>query len=239
MVISTGRARSQVSHDYPGRNLDKQGLGAYLRRDLAREDDTYGSRPPFGGFGETHGEPAGTPGAEERIAALEADLAVAREELSRANDRWVRERADLENLKRRSARERSEQARYGSESLLRDLVPVADNLERAVDAVRNGGDAASLAEGVALVLKGFHDVLERHGVSRVEAAGARFDPAVHEAVAHVESPGHGPNMIVDQHQPGYQLHDRLLRPARVTVAKGAPAPVTQVVQDVVNDEGGD
>jgi molecular chaperone GrpE len=209
---------------------------------MAPENDAFGGRPTGGGFGEAPGGPAGAQTPEERIAALEADLAAAREELSRANDRWVRERADLENLKRRSARERTDLARYGSESLLRDLVAVTDNLERAVHAARNGGDVSSLTEGVELVLKGFHDVLERHGVSLVDATGARFDPAVHEAVAHIESSAHGPNMIVDQHQRGYRLHDRLLRPARVTVAKGNPAsnPAVQgVVQDVVNDEGGD
>ena len=204
---------------------------------MASEDDAYGSRPTGAGFNETRGEPTGTQRPDDRIAALEADLAAAREELSRANDRWVRERADLEILKRRSARERSDQARYGAEPVLRELVAVADNLERAVEAARGGGDGASLAEGVTLVLKGFQDVLERHGVSRVEASGQRFDPAVHQAMAHVESPAHEPNMVVDQHQRGYRLHDRLLRPALVTVAKGGPS--AQPSNPVVNDEGGD
>src|SRR5579875_2135413 len=134
-----------------------------------------------------------------RIAALEAELAAAREEARQNYDRWVRERADLENLKKRAAREREEAVRLGNESLIRDLLPVMDNLERAL-----------------------RDVLERHGVQRIEAGGAVFDPAHHEAVAHVESTEHPPNVVVEEHQPGYRLHDRLLRPALVTVAK-APA----------------
>src|SRR5579884_3874541 len=125
-----------------------------------------------------------------RIAALEAELAAAREEARQNYDRWVRERADLENLKKRAAREREEAVRLGNESLIRDLLPVMDNLERAL----------------------------RHA----EAGGDVFDPAHHEAVAHVESSEHPPNVVVEEHQPGYRLHDRLLRPALVTVAK-APA----------------
>jgi molecular chaperone GrpE len=78
-------------------------------------------------------------------------------------------------------------------------------------------------EGVALVLKALREVLERHGVTRVDAEGTRFDPAHHEAVAHVESAEHEPNAVIEEHQPGYRLHERLLRPALVTVAKAPPA----------------
>jgi molecular chaperone GrpE len=157
-----------------------------------------------------------------RIAALEAELAAAREEARQNYDRWVRERADLENLKKRAAREREEAVRLGNESLIRDLLPVMDNLERALRHAEAGGDGRPLIEGVALVVRAFREVLERHGVQRIEAGGAVFDPAHHEAVAHVESSEHPPNVVVEEHQPGYRLHDRLLRPALVTVAK-APA----------------
>ena len=104
-------------------------------------------------------EPPGTrPG--DRIAELEAELAVAREEAKDAKERWLRERADVENLKKRTARERADAVRFGTESLVRDLLPVVDNLERAVQAARGGGDGSPLVEGVALVLKALHDVLE-------------------------------------------------------------------------------
>ena len=156
--------------------------------------------------------------------ALEAEIAALREELRHANDRWLRERADLENVKKRAARDRADTLRFATESLLKDLLPVVDNLERAVEHARSGGDGQSLVEGVALVLKALLDVLERHGVTRVAAKGAAFDPAHHEAMAHVETSEHDPNVVVEEHQPGYRLNDRLLRPALVSVAKPPAEP---------------
>jgi len=168
-----------------------------------------------------------------RVADLEAELATARDEVRAAQDRWMRERADLENLKRRSAKERQDAVRFGNESLLRDLLPVIDNLERAIGAASGGGNGKSLVEGVDLLRKSFLDTLQRHGVERVPAAGARFDPAVHEAVAYVESPSHEAQQVIEEHQAGYRLNDRLLRPAMVTVSKGRPGP-----KNLANDEGG-
>ncbi len=157
---------------------------------------------------------------EERIRALEAALEAAREDAKQSQDRWMRERADLENFRRRTARERADLAKFASEGVLRDLLSVVDNLERAV--AHAEGDEGPLLSGVKLVLKSLQDVLERHGVKRVRAQGALFNPAEHEAVAQVESAVHEPNAVVDEHQAGYRLHDRLLRPAMVTVAKVPP-----------------
>ena len=168
--------------------------------------------------------PDPAPGAAtpaERIAELEAALAAAREETRVAHDRWVRERADLENLRKRRTRERQDAVRYGNETIVRELLPVVDNLERALRAADASGDARGLVEGVDLVLKALLDALARHGVERLKAHGAPFDPSHHEAVAHVESP-HEPNLVIEEHQAGYLLHDRLLRPALVTVSKGQP-----------------
>lgn len=167
---------------------------------------------------------AAAPDLEERVRALEAALEAAREEARQAQDKWLRERADLENVKRRAARERAELAKYANEGLLKDLLPVVDNLERAVAHAEAAerGETDPLLEGVKLVLRSFVETLERHGVTRVRARGALFDPAEHEAMAQVESAVHEPNAIVDEHQAGYRLHDRLLRPALVTVAKPPP-----------------
>jgi molecular chaperone GrpE len=167
----------------------------------------------------------------DRLSKLEAELATAREEARQANDRVVRERADAENLKKRAAREQSEAVRFGTERLVRDLLPVVDNLERAVEAAQGGGNGKPLVEGVELVLKALLEVLARHGVTRVEAEGSHFDPAHHEAVAHVESAEHEPNAVIQEHQPGYRLNERLLRPALVTVSKGR--------SNLANPEGGD
>ena len=163
--------------------------------------------------------PGGDAVSEARIQELEAQLAAAREEARQNHERWVRERADSDNLKKRSARERADTVKFGTEQLLRELLPVVDNLERAIEHARGGGNGAPLVEGVALVLKSLLEALERQGVTRVEAKGAPFDPAHHEAMAQVESAEHEPNTVVEEHQRGYRLHERLLRPALVTVAK--------------------
>ncbi len=179
--------------------------------------------------------PSGTAGADataERVAELEAELAAARDEARQNHDRWVRERADLENHRKRAARERQDAARFGTEALMRDLLPVVDNLERAIEAA--GGAGGSVGQGVQLVLKALLDTLQRHGVERLTAEGGPFDPTQHEAVAHVESASHPPGQVLQQHQAGYRLHDRLLRPALVTVSKGKPGAL-----NLANDGGGD
>lgn len=157
----------------------------------------------------------------EQIAAKNADL-------DQAKDRLLRERADLENFKRRMQREKSESLRYASEHLLRDLLPVIDNLERAIDAAAKGAQGETpqqaarvdnLVTGVKMVLQQFTETLGRFGVTRVAAAGQAFDPTHHEAVGHVDTDQHPAGAVVDEHAPGYRLHERLLRPAQVTVAK--------------------
>src|SRR5262245_680631 len=178
--------------------------------------------------------PAGPDPSSGRVAELEAELATAREEARQNYDRWVRERADLDNLRKRAARERQDAARFGTESLLRDLLPVIDDLDRALGAAQGGGNGQGLIAGVELVRKAFIDVLQRHGVERLTAEGERFDPARHEAVAFIESDTHEPHHVVEEHRAGYRLHDRLLRPAMVTVSKGKSG-----ASNLANGEGGD
>jgi molecular chaperone GrpE len=159
------------------------------------------------------GDPAAeTPSGVDDRAALASELEATKE-------RWLRAQADLENYKKRAQRERQEALRYGSEGLLRELLPVIDNLERALEHARSLPAAGALVEGLELVRRGMIETLERHGVRPVEAHGTAFDPNVHQAIEHVESE-HPPNTIVGEHQRGYALHDRLLRPALVSVGKG-------------------
>lgn len=136
-------------------------------------------------------------------------------ETQKFQDLYTRERADLENFKRRMQREKSEALRFANEPLVRDLLPVVDNLERAIDHAVD--TQSSVVEGVKLVFKAFLDVLARHGVKRIDTVDQTFDPSQHQAIAQVDSPDHAPNQVVAQHQPGYLLHDRLLRPAMVSV----------------------
>ena len=166
--------------------------------------------------------------ALDTIDRLREQLDAKSAEIDQTRDRLLREHAELENFKRRMQREKSESLRYASEQLLRDLLPVIDNLERAIDAASKApaGEppAASarvdgLVTGVKMVLHQLGETLGRFGVTRVPAAGQPFDPAHHEAVAHVDTDEHPPGAVVDEYASGYRLHDRLLRPAQVTVAK--------------------
>lgn len=131
-------------------------------------------------------------------------------------DRYVRERAETENFKKRMQRDKAEALRFANEPLIRDLLPVVDNLERAL--AHSTGEKDGLAQGVDFVLKALLEVLSRYGVTRIDALGQKFDPAIHQAVATVESDEHEPNTVLEQHTCGYRLHDRLLRPALTTVS---------------------
>ncbi len=158
---------------------------------------------------------------EERIRELEANLRARDEDL-------LRERAEVENFKRRTNRDKAEAIRFASEPLIRELLPVVDNLERALEHAEAAGEAGAVVDGVRLVHKGLVDALTRHGVARVEALGEPFDPSAHEAIAQASSDDHAPGAVVQQHQVGYRLHDRLLRPAMVSVnARKAEEPVAR------------
>lgn len=161
------------------------------------------------------------PGAPEPSSS-EREIAELRAEVAELKDRWLRDRADVENMKRRAVREKQDAVRFGSEALLKDLLPVIDNLHRALAHAGEARGDDPIVKGVDLVLRGFDEVLERHGVKVVPARGTPFDPSRHEAISHIESEAPA-NTVIDEHQRGYVLHDRLLRPALVTVGKG-PRP---------------
>jgi len=167
-------------------------------------------------------EPATLEEALACIAELRATAAQREEEAAKLRDQYLRERAELENFKKRMQREKSEALRYATEPLLRELLPVIDNLERALQAAPPSSGqvpAEALRDGVAMVVQQFDEILQRFGVARLEASGQPFDPSEHEALAHVETTLQEPGCVLDEHLPGYRLHDRLLRAAQVTVAK--------------------
>jgi molecular chaperone GrpE len=144
-----------------------------------------------------------------------------REELAEAEERNLRLQADYENFRKRTLRERQEVAQYGAQNLVKDLLSVVDNLDRAIDHARQseGGKLRSLLQGVELVQREFAGVLAKYHVIEIEALGKPFDPALHEAMAQLESETAEPNTIIDVLEKGYQLHDRLVRPSRVVVTR--------------------
>jgi molecular chaperone GrpE len=141
-----------------------------------------------------------------------------RKQVEEKQDRLLRALAEAENFKRRTQRERDESVRYANESLLRDLIPVLDNLERALGAARTAGGAEGVVGGIELIHRELLKVLERAGVTRYSALGQTFDPTRHEAIARVVSVDAKPGTVVGETMPGYLLHNRVLRAALVSVA---------------------
>jgi molecular chaperone GrpE len=175
-----------------------------------------------------HGNRRGDAPAEEAETApadspapAEADVAALQQELADGKDRYLRLAADFENFRKRALKEREEAHHFGHQNLVKDLLPSVDNLERAVDHARQGGEGSSsgLFEGVELVLRELHALLAKYGVTPIEALGQPFDPALHEAMAQVPDGSKPPHTVVEVFQRGYQLRGRLLRPARVVVSR--------------------
>lgn len=160
-----------------------------------------------------------TGGEEEECERLRRQLDAKELEAKESYDRLLRQAAELENYKKRVAREKAEAIRYANESLVKDLLPVLDNLERALDHAKGGGNGKPLLDGIEMVLKNFLETLGKHGVNQVSAVGEAFDPNKHEAIAQVTTEQHAPNTVVQEHHKGYYILDRLLRPAQVSVAK--------------------
>jgi molecular chaperone GrpE len=173
------------------------------------------------------------------LDALRQELAAKELEAKTNYDRFLRQVAELDNVKKRSAREREEISRFANEALIKDLLPVVDNLERAVAHASGGGNGKPLVEGVEMILKGLLDVLTKHGVTQISAAGQSFDPSKHEAMAQVESESHEPNSVVEELHKGYTLRDRLLRPALVSVAKSSKTREKKNGEGTVENEPGD
>ena len=159
-----------------------------------------------------HDLPAETaPAAEDPTTRLQA-------ELEAAKDSALRCHAELDNVRKRAARELQEALRYADMSLLRDLLPVLDNVDRAVEAAANNADAAALLDGFRIVRQQIEEVLGRHHCVRIEALHAPFDPNVHHAVMQQPSDEHPANTVLTVTQDGYQLHDRVVRPSQVIVS---------------------
>lgn len=164
-------------------------------------------------------DPTSAPAAESEPAD---PLETARAEAQRYRDQLLRTAADFDNYKKRIRREMEDGERRAKEDVLKDLLPVFDNLERAAQHAGSASDVKSLADGISMVLRMFTDTLSRMGIERVRAVGEPFDPALHEAVQQMETTEHPPGTVAAEVQAGYRFGERLVRPAMVVVAKPPP-----------------
>jgi molecular chaperone GrpE len=141
-------------------------------------------------------------------------------EIAELKDKYLRTLADNENARRRIRQQSEDSVKVQKENLLRDLLPIVDNLERAIEAAKGGSEGKSIVEGVQMVLSSLMDFLKANGVRPLTSVGEQFDPNRHEAVDHIPHSAHPANTVVDEFHRGYVMNDKVLRPARVSVSKG-------------------
>ncbi len=183
-----------------------------VSKPLSEHQDTESVDTDTEGDSENQQEKADVPSLTDQL--LEKD-----EELHALNDKYLRLAAEFDNYKRRVQRDQQDTIRFANEKLFKDLLPTLDNLERALQSGHEQNRIEGLLEGVDLTYKHFLDTLQKMGIKQVSSVGEVFDPAKHQAVGQVESTTIPENVIVDEYQKGYFVHDRILRPAMVTVAK--------------------
>jgi molecular chaperone GrpE len=162
-------------------------------------------------------EPAPTePSAPDKLAETQAEVA-------RLRDQLLRTAADFDNFRKRTRRELDDAQRRGQQGVVKDLLPVFDNLERAATHAETAQETKSVSDGLRMVLKQFVDTLEKMGIRRVQTVGSPFDPTVHEAIQHIESKEHPAGVVLAEVQGGYAMGDQLVRAALVVVSKGPPS----------------
>lgn len=186
-------------------------------------------------------EQAANPGQEQELDPMQVLMA----EVADLKDQRLRMAAEMENLRRRTAREIKDAKSYAISGFARDMLQVSDNLQRALAAVPEQSEAASdnglktLIEGVELTERAMLSTLERHGVRKLEPMGQKFDPNFHQAMYEVPNTDVPNNTVVDVVQPGYVIGDRMLRPAMVGVSKGGPKETAQPEAAQSDSEGPD
>ncbi|MER3422171.1 MAG: nucleotide exchange factor GrpE [Nitrospiraceae bacterium] len=172
-------------------------------------------------------------GLRERSEESAHELFAKNEEIKALQDKYLRLAAEFENYKRLAQRDQREFAKFANETLLKELLPIVDNLQRAIAFAKAGPGSEGLIQGVELTLKQFRETLAKFGVREIPSIGQAFDPSLHQAVSQVETSDAAANAIVDEHQKGYLLHDRVLRASMVTVA----APPAENADRAQSQEG--
>jgi molecular chaperone GrpE len=150
-------------------------------------------------------------------------LAQAQAEAAKLKDAWLRTAADFDNFRKRTRRELDEARRGGREDVVRSLLPVFDNLDRAIQSAVRSSDVKAMVDGLSMVQRQFVDALGREGIVRVPTVGHPFDPGIHEAIQQVDTDEHAPGTVIAEVQSGYSQGERLLRAAMVVVARSKSA----------------
>jgi molecular chaperone GrpE len=171
----------------------------------------------------------------DRRSHLKRQLEEALRDKEKYYDLLLRKQAEFDNFRKRGERDREEFRQQAAVEIIRDLLPVLDNLDRAL-ATRDGG-GTSIREGVGLIRQQILDVLKKAGLTSIEALGQAFDPRVHEAVDVQDAPGKEKGIVLEEVRRGYALNDRLLRPAMVKVASGAASGAAGPARGGIDDEG--
>lgn len=182
---------------------------------IIKELESY----PKGGVAPGNGGD-GSRGERDELTDMKQALASKTEEAQALQGKHLRLAAEFENYKKLAQKEQREFSRFANENILKEVLPIVDNLERAIQAAKDSQKSDGLIQGVELTLKQFLEALTKFGVRRIASVGEPFDPAHHQAVARVESATAPENTVVEEYQKGYLLHDRILRAAMVTVSVG-------------------
>ncbi len=157
--------------------------------------------------------------AEQDKQELRTALEEKEKEAKENYEKYLRSVAELENYKKYAARERSDLIKYNNEKIIRDILPILDGLDRALEHAGTANDVKAFANGIRMIQEQFLAVLEKYGVQRIESVGREFDPNIHEALLQVESDEYEDKSVVAEFEKGYLLNDRLLKPAKVSVSK--------------------
>jgi molecular chaperone GrpE len=177
------------------------------------------------------GNAASDPGEMDELK----EALTAKEKEAKENyDRYLRTAAELDNYRKRAAREKADTIKYGKEEIIKDILPFLDSLDRALEHA-DASDVKTFKEGIALMQDQLLCCLKKHGVERVESVGGHFDPNVHEALMQMESDRHEDNQIVSEMEKGYLLNGRLIRPSRVCVCK----KTSKDKECMINEENGE
>ncbi len=170
------------------------------------------------------------------LEQLQVALQTAQDEVKLLQDQYLRTLADMDNLRKRTQRDKEELAKFANENILRDVLSVVDNLERAVEHAQQAHSSEGLLEGVQMTLTQLCQVLKKYGVVPVESIGQSFDPSLHQAIGQLETTEYPSNSVAQEMQKGYVLNERLLRPSMVMIAKAPAVPASDENSTTETDE---